>query len=91
MQQLAGKRDLLSFVVSMQGELRKQLEFDFNMRKEIYSLKQVEEFQRTVIEIIGEVSPETRAEITRRLVEVQATRSSLDFEPADGAAGGDIR
>ena len=32
LKRLAGqKRDLLSFLVSLQGEIRKQLEFDFNM------------------------------------------------------------
>lgn len=77
---LAGKkRDLLSFLVKMMGELRKQLEFHFNMQKEVYSLRQVEAFQRTVLDAIKEADPETAQRIQLKLVEVQATRSSLDF------------
>lgn len=81
---LAGpKRDLLGFLVSMMGELRKQLEFDFNMKKEIYSLRQVESFQRIVMDEIKSADPETAQRIARRLAEVQATRSSLDFSGSE--------
>lgn len=80
LQRLAGqKRDLLSFIVSMQGELRKQLEFDFNMRKEIYNIRQVQEFQDVVLQEIKNAAPEVAQRIVARLTEIQATRSSLDF------------
>lgn len=78
-QLLGSKGNLATMLASLQGELRKQTEFIFNMQKEIYSLKQVEFFQRTVLEAIQEESPETAQRIAAKLVEVQATRSSLDF------------
>jgi len=73
------KRDLLAFIVAMQGELRKQLEFDFNMRKEIYNLRQVQDFQEVVLAEIKNCAPEAAQRIVSRLTEIQATRSSLDF------------
>lgn len=82
---LAGKQnDLLTFLVKLQGELRKQLEFYFGMQKEIYSLKQVEDFQRVVLDEIQQCAPEVGQRIVARLTEIQATRSSLDF----GIGGG---
>ena len=80
LKRLAGqKRDLLSFLVSLQGEIRKQLEFDFNMRKEIYNIRQVQDFQDVVLQEIKATAPEVAQRIVARLTEIQATRSSLDF------------
>ena len=80
LKRMAGpKRDLLSFIVSLQGELRKQLEFDFNMRKEIYNLRQVQDFQEVVLAEIKNCAPDVAQRIVSRLTEIQATRSSLDF------------
>jgi len=80
LKRLAGqKRDLLSFLVSLQGEIRKQLEFDFNMRKEIYNIRQVQDFQDVVLQEIKASAPEVAQRIVTRLTEIQATRSSLDF------------
>lgn len=80
LQRLAGpKRDLLSYIPVLQSELRKQLEFDFNMRKEIYNLRQVQDFQDVVLAEIQACAPEVAQRIVSRLAEIQATRSSLDF------------
>lgn len=83
---LAGRqRDLGKFLVELLAELRKQLEFDFNMRREVYNLKQVQEFQEVVMAEIRASDPEVAQRIVKRLVEVQATRTSLDF--GSGSAG----
>lgn len=80
LQRLAGpKRDLLSYIPVLQSELRKQLEFDFNMRKEIYNLRQAQDFQDVVLAEIKACAPEVAQRIVSRLAEIQATRSSLDF------------
>lgn len=91
LRRLAGPgRDMSKFLIELLGELRKQLEFDFNMRKEVYSLRQVEDFQRIVMEEIKAADPEVAQRISRRLVEVQATRSSLDLGVSPAAPGAGV-
>lgn len=52
------KRDLLSYIPVLQSELCKQLEFYFNMRKEIYNLRQAQNFQDVVLAEIKACAPE---------------------------------
>lgn len=87
LRRLAGRKgDIGSLAVKLFSELRKQLEFIFTQQREIYSLKRVEEFQSVVLDEIGKASPELRKRVVQRLMEVQAARSSLDFE--NGGFGG---
>jgi len=80
LRRLAGqKRDLGGFLIQLQAELRKQLEFVFKMQSEIYSLKKVEEFQSIVLEEIQNAAPEVQQRIVSRLTEINAARSALDF------------
>lgn len=86
LRRLAGSnRDLGGFLIKLQAELRKQLEFVFKMQSEIYSLKKVEEFQTVVLEEIRKTAPEVQQRIVRRLTEIDAARSALDF----GIGGGE--
>ncbi len=83
---LAGaNRDLGGFVIKLQAELRKQLEFVFKMQSDIYSLKKVEEFQSIVLEEIQNAAPEVQQRIVSKLTEINAARSALDF----GIGGGE--
>lgn len=77
---VSGKGSLANLLSSLQSELRKLLEFDFNIQRELYSLKQVQEFQETVLSEINNADPETARRIKRRLVEINAVRSALDFD-----------
>ena len=74
------KGNISNFLVALQAELRKQLEFYFNVQKELYNIKKVKEFQDVVLERIRAVDPEVAQTIVRELTDLQATRSSLDFE-----------
>ena len=49
------------------AEIRNQIKLQLEIFQTLYSLKEVEEFQKTVVEILGEVSPEMRAEFVRKL------------------------
>lgn len=80
LQRLTGpKGNLGQFLVQLQGELRKQLEFYFQIQREAYNLKQVKEFQETVLQEIQAIDPEVARRIVQRLVEINAAHSSLDF------------
>lgn len=65
--------------VALMGEARKQLEFVFNMQREVFAMKRVEEFQGVVLDEIKAASPEVQQRIMVRLTQVQAFRSSLDL------------
>ncbi|SPJ14173.1 conserved hypothetical protein [Syntrophobacter sp. SbD2] len=60
-------------------EIRGQLKLQLEIFQTLYSMQAVQEFQAEVLEIIGNVSPEARDEIIRRLTEKNALRSNLDL------------
>jgi hypothetical protein len=62
------------------AEIRKQLGLFIDLLERVYSVRATEEFQREVVTILGEVSPEVRAEIIRRLTERRAIRSTLAMD-----------
>lgn len=77
---VTGKGNLATLLSSLQSELRKLLEFDFSIKRELYSLKQVKDFQETVLEAIAEADPDTAERVRRKLVEINAVHSVLDFD-----------
>jgi len=79
-------RDLMSYLVALQGELRKQLELDHRVTTDMYNLRSVMDFQNIVLEEIKAVSPEVQQRIAARLVELGMGRSSDDF--TGGASAG---
>jgi transcriptional regulator with XRE-family HTH domain len=88
LRRLAGpKGNLGAIAVSLLGEARKQLEFLFNMQKEIYSLHNTEEFRAVVLEEIGKADPDVQRAIVTRMVQLNAFRSSLDFPDGGGNFG----
>ena len=60
-------------------EIRGQLKLQLEIFQALYATQAVQQFQAEVLEIIGNVSPEARDEIIRRLTEKNALRSSLDL------------
>ena len=60
-------------------EIRGQLKFQFEILESIYSLQGIETFQKTVIELLGEVSPEMRMTFLRKLQEKNAIRMAVKF------------
>lgn len=68
-----------SLLIGMQAELRKQIEYFTNLQKDLYNLKQIKAFQDVVLEEIQKTDQEVAQRIVKRLVEINAVRSSLDM------------
>ena len=60
-------------------EIRGQLKLQLEIFQALYDMQAVQEFQAEVLETIGNVSPEARDEIIRRLHEKNGLRSNLDL------------
>lgn len=63
------------------AEIRKQLSLLLEIAKTLYNAEEVANFQKTVLEVIGSVSPSVRNEIERRLVERGTLARSLGRTP----------
>ena len=61
------------------GEIRNQIKLQFEIFQALYSLQEVQVFQQTVLEVLGEVSPEMRNEFVRRLNARPAVRAALQY------------
>ena len=59
------------------SEVRKQLGFQLEILRSLYDFEAAAEFQKEVLDAIGEVSPETQQTIIQRLIERRALRSTL--------------
>lgn len=73
----------MSAILGLQAEVRKQLELDFTIKRELYSLMEIKAFQDTVLALVAKLPPEYQQWFQEELVRHQAVRSSLDF----GASG----
>ncbi|MCF8110887.1 MAG: winged helix-turn-helix transcriptional regulator [Desulfobacteraceae bacterium] len=72
-------KDPHELVLKTMAEIRGQLKLQLDIFTQLYSLQAAEEFQNTVLEVIGEISEDVRAEIIRRLNEKRSIRSALRF------------
>ena len=61
------------------AEIRGQLKLQLEIFQTLFSLQAAEEFQNIVLEIIGEVQPDVRNEIIRRLNAKQSVRAAVRF------------
>ncbi len=68
-----------SIALKAMAEIRGQLNLQLDIFKTMYDLEAVSEFQREVIEIIGEVDRETRDRFVQRLKQRQALRGSVEI------------
>lgn len=71
-----GGKNLVTVYTAMLGELRKQLEFYFQMRERYLSMKKIEDYQQVVLQAIREVDPEVSNRIISRLVEMRALQNA---------------
>jgi CheY-specific phosphatase CheX len=69
----AGPELKLKIMSEIRGQLRLQLE----IFQTLYDWKAIQEFQEVVVSTIGEVSPQSKNEIVRKLKEKNALRSSV--------------
>ncbi len=73
----ADRKGLQTVIIDLTGEVRKQLRFQLEVLRSLYDMRGVAEFQKEVLDAIGEASPEIREAIVRRLAERRALRSAL--------------
>jgi hypothetical protein len=72
-------KDPRELALKAMTEIRGQLKLQLEIFQALYDMQAVQQFQSEVLEIIGNVSPEARNEIIRRLTERNAIRSTLDI------------
>ena len=76
---LGPKSGPLDAAVKIKAEIRQQLKLQLEIFQALYDMQAVAEFQREVLEAIGNASPEIRERIIHNLKERSAIRSTLDF------------
>nr|BDD45669.1 hypothetical protein 17 [Desulfobacterales bacterium] len=72
-------KDPHEIAIKAMAEIRGQLKLQLEIFQALYSLQAAEEFQNTVLQIIGEVDPDVRREIIHRLNKERSVRSAVRF------------
>ena len=80
----AERKALEQTIIDLTGEIRKQLRFQLEVIRSLYDIRGVAEFQKEVLDAIGEASPEVRQAIVQRLVAKRALRSALNIDHPGG-------
>ena len=65
-----------NLTIKIMSEIRGQLNLQLEIFQALYSMKAVQEFQREVLEIIGEIEPDAKRRIVQRLKERSALRAA---------------
>jgi predicted transcriptional regulator len=63
--------------LKIMAEIRGQLKLQLDIFEALFSLQAAEEFQNTVLKVIGEVDPNVRNEIIRRINEERSVRGTV--------------
>lgn len=72
-------KDPHEIALKAMAEIRGQLKLQIEIFQALFSLQAAEEFQNTVLEVIGEVEPHVRNEIIRRINEKRSVRGVLRY------------
>jgi hypothetical protein len=72
-------KDPRELALKAMAEIRGQLGLQLEIFKALYDMAAVAEFQKEVLEAIGNASPELRDQIIHNLQKTRAIRSTLDF------------
>ena len=72
-------KDPRELALKAMGEIRNQLKLQLDIYQALYDVRAAEEFQREVLEAIGEVAPDVRDRIVSNLQEKRAIRSAVQF------------
>ena len=86
----ADRSGLQDTILKLAGEVRQQLGLQLNISRTLIDLRVVREFQRSVVEVISEESPEAARRIVARLKERRALRQSAGLPTLDGRGGFDV-
>jgi len=63
--------------LKIMAEIRGQLKLQLDLFEALFNLQAAEEFQNTVLKVIGEVDPNVRNEIVRRLNQERSIRAAM--------------
>jgi len=74
-----GRGDPKELALKCMQEIRSQLKLQLEIFQTLYDMQAVADFQREVLQAIGDADLETRDRIIRNLQERSAIRSTLDF------------
>jgi hypothetical protein len=72
-------KDPRELALKAMAEIRCQLSLQLDIFKVMYDISAVADFQRSVLETIGEVAPDVRERIIRRLKESRSLRQSVEI------------
>ena len=61
------------------AEIRSQIKLQLEIFQALYSLQEVEEFQKTIVEVLGQVSPEMRDQFVKKLMARPSVRAALRY------------
>ena len=73
------RKDLQDTIVRLAGEVRKQLAFALDVLQALHDMDEVARFKEEVLNAIGQVSPEAREEIVRRLADRRVLRGTVSL------------
>ena len=70
-------KDPRELALKAMAEIRGQLKLQLEIFQTLYDMKAVQEFQKEVLQAIGEASPDVRSKIINRLSQKRAIRAAL--------------
>lgn len=73
-------KDPRELIIRVMGEIRGQLSLQLDIFRTLYDMEAVAEFQKEVLDAIGEVDEETRNKIVERLKERRALRGTVTLD-----------
>ncbi len=73
------RKDLQDTIVRLAGEVRKQLAFALDVLEALHDMDEVKRFKEEVLDAIGRVAPEARAEIVQRLATRRTLRGAIEL------------
>ena len=83
----ADRRALQDTILRLAAEVRQQLGLQLTISRTLIDLKVVREFQRSVVDVIAEESPDVARRIVERLKARLALRASGTLPALDGQGG----
>jgi predicted transcriptional regulator len=72
-------KDPRELILKTMSEIRGQLKLQLELFQALFSLQAAQEFQETVLQVIGEIDPDVRSEILHRLNKTRLARSAVRF------------
>ena len=75
------KKDLREIALKSMQEIRNQLSLQLDIVKTLYDVRDIADFQRTVVEVIGRQRPEVRVELVEALKRARALRGTVEIKP----------